>query len=315
MRTATSSRSPVMLPATKTQDVTVLRNAMLFSLTRHAWSNHRKADKSKFTADANKAKLNMTKRLIESAELDAITDHLNEVYNWCLARAMPSTSMRRGVYFVKKSMIPEFEAKLAEFREELRTKYVPAFMRTYADAKAKAALPADKGGLGALFNAGDYPADPGSLFGLEWSWLALGVPDDLPDEIRARESAKLRESFLEAQEEIKFALREGFKTLIDHAVERLTPAADGTVKVFRDSLLTNFKDFFETFNARNLMDDAELARVVAEARAIVTGIPDADRLRTSADTRVAAMDKFAQVRSVIDGLVAEKPKRKFDLVD
>jgi hypothetical protein len=39
--------------------------------------------------------------------------------------------------------------------------------------------------------------------------------DDLPEEIRTRENQKLRESFEQAQEEIRYALRAGFKDLVD----------------------------------------------------------------------------------------------------
>jgi len=279
----------------KPTGVAVLRNATLFGLTRCAWGNYRKADRSKVTVSGHATdgsaatnesvgnRVNVTKKLIESPELDAVHEHMNKVYVWCKDRSMSSTAIckGKGIYFVKNDQVEIFEQTLTEARRVLHEEVVPAFLETYEQYKQAAKKPAAEGGLGDLYNEADYPSveDLRKSFDLKWSWMQLSVPDELPDEIREREVQKLKDSFLEAQEEIKLALREGFKDLVAHAIDRLTPDADGKRKVFCESTFTKFTEFFETFSARNLMEDAELEAVVDQAKKIISGLSGVDDLR------------------------------------
>jgi hypothetical protein len=310
------------------QGVEVLRNATLFSLTRSSWSNYRKADRSKVSiqgystdldgattsvSDAATKRVNVTKKLVESEQLDNVRKYMNEVYDWCLKHCMPSTAIRKGIYFVKNNQVPVFEEKLTHALDELRSTILPSFLepnpnavledgspdvarRTFSPyelAKEAAKKPTVEGGLGELYDEDDYPTveELRKAFNLRWSWLQLSVPDELPEEVRVREVSKLKASFLEAQEEIKLALRAGFKDLVSHAIERLTPGPDGKRKVFCESTFTKFNEFFETFNARNLMEDAELEAVVEQAKEIMKGLPSVDDLRSAESRRLASLIK------------------------
>jgi hypothetical protein len=296
-------------------EAAILRQAMLFSLTRHAWSNRREGDKTAIETTADKKNLNMTKRLLNCKELDAVNEHLNAIYEWCFSHAMQSRT-RKGIYFVKRDMIPEFEARLAEANRKLREDLVPALVAAYPAARESMRLPAENGGLGDLFKESDYPtaAELAKSFYVEWSWLALSVPNELPEEVRQREVAKLRESMEAAQQEVVYALRVGFKKLVDHAVERLTPNPDGSVKVLRESTLTgNFEQFFEAFHARDLMGDSELSALVDQARAIVKDMPDSEKLRKRRSLLSSTAASFKKVGDVLDTLIINTPIRKFDL--
>ncbi len=348
---------------------------MLFSLTTHRFSNRRAASRTLVQTTGDKAKLNVTKAILVSPELDKINDLLNETYSWCFERAMQSSAVRRGIYFVKRTLITEFEGRLAEASAKLNDgpdSLVAKFLATYDACKERMKLPAvpanlatgdrvyvaaglqtysgviasrveGKGeakfevlfdspaprtvyaaseffsGLGDLYNEKDYPTveQLRSAFSFDHSWLALSVPDDLPEEVREREVKKLRESFEMAQEEIKYALRAGFKEMIDHCVDRLTPGANGKPKVFQQSLVTNFRAFFDTYNAKNLMEDSELESLVNQAKAVVNGLPRdaseaADALRSSPDIRATTAQSFADLNAKLGELVIEKPVRKFD---
>lgn len=360
---------------TATSDLQVLRNAMLFSLTTHRFSNRRSADRALVQTTGDKRKLNVTKALLVSPDLDKVNDLLNETYAWCFERAMQSSAVRRGIYFVKRNMVVEFEAKLAEANAKLNGEngLVAKFLATYETYKERMKLPAapvspvagdqvtvaeglvtfsgtvvrqdDKGlylldfptdqawpsrltyaasefvgGLGNLYKESDYPTVDvlREMFSLEHSWLALSVPDELPEEVRERETKKLRESFESAQEEIRYALRAGFKEMVAHAIERLTVKDGEKPKVFRETLVTNFRAFFDTFNARNLMEDSELESLVNQAKAVVNGLPRdaseaADALRSSPDIRATTVTQFAALNAQLDTLVIDKPIRRFDL--
>ena len=289
--------------------VEILRRAVLFSLTCHRWSNRRQADQSQIEADCDKSKLNTTKRLIESEKLKLVDAHMNEIYNWCLARAMLS-GVRRGVYFVKRDMIPTFEAKLEQARAELQP-LLDELVAEYDACKEKAKLPADQGGLGALYNELDYPnhAALRSCFSLEHTWLALSVPEELPEEVSKRECEKLRQRFEEAQTEVTLALRAGFKTVVDNACRLLKGD-----KKFTEKTTGTFEKFFETFQARNLMDDAALNELVSEAKSTLRELKTKD-LKTNAEMRDATRAKFESVAQSLEKLLVDRPKRVIELED
>lgn len=300
--------------------IAVLRNSMLFSLTRHQWSNRRAADRNKLDTTGDKRRFTVTKSLLKSPELDAIVEHLNEVYTWCFNRAMQSTAVRRGIYFVNRAVIQAFEDKLRTAEAKLRGPegLVEKFLATYDERKEAMKLPAPNG-LGDEYKERDYPTKQQlrEAFRLEWSWLALSVPDELPEEVRERESAKLRESFEQAQNEIQYALRAGFADLIKHAVDRLSPDADGNPKTFQKSLVGNFLEFFDTFTARNFLGDAELEKLVTQAKGIVSGLPTdikeaAEALRSSPDIRQTTVAGFEQLSAELGKLVVDVPVRKFN---
>lgn len=291
-------------------DIKILRNAMLFSLTIRAWSNRCQADDSKITAECDKSKLNTTKKLIESEALQAIMQHTNMVYNWCLARSMQS-SIRRGVYFVKRDMVQTFEDFLSESQRLLDEKFVPALLAEYAQCKANAQKPASEGGLGELYCEEDYPTpeDLRRSFCFEWSWMSLSVPNELPEEVRQRECDKLRESFQNAQTEVVYALREGFKKIVDNAANLLTAPKNGKQRIFGKATVQTFEKFFDTFEARNLMDDAELKQLVNQARATVKGIK-LDQIKNG-DVRADIAQQFNAVSNAMDKLLVDRPGRKF----
>lgn len=290
-------------------EIEILRRAMLFRLTRHAWQNRAKADNKDIEADAEKSELNVTKRLVQCKELQDIYQFQNEVYNWCLARSMMN-SVARGTYFVKRDMVGQFEIYLAAANETLADELVPKLVAAFPEAKEKA-----KVALNGLFRESDYP-EPEELrgaFSFEHSWLALSVPDELPEEVRRRECDKLRESFADAQEEVKFALREGFKGIVDNAARLLTEKGEsGRQRIFGAKTVESFDKFFDTFHARNLMDDAELAALVEMARGTVAGL-DLKKVKNNPTMRSVVADQFQKINEDMEKLVAERPSRRFKL--
>ena len=221
-------------------------------------------------------------------------------------------------------MVEDFEEKLAAARRELKDKFVPEFLTAYAEAKENAKRPVNDidnnlGGLGSLYNEADYPtaAELEQCFGIQHSWFALSVPDELPQEIRERENAKLKDTFAQAQQEITYALREGFAGLVEHAIDRLQVKAGEKPKIFiADSMVEGFMGFFDTFRAKNLMDDAELEDVVGKAKEIVMQFaPNISNVKSSVHLRNAVAAKFGEVKSSLDALLKDRPSRKFDFND
>lgn len=284
----------------------MLDRAVMFRVILHAWGNVRKAGLDKITTNAEKRALRLAKTLVESEEYDAIMRHLRDTKAWCVARCVPSF-MDEGVFIVKDDVVPDFDAHLEEAQATLKDlveAFVAVYPRQIEDARTI---------LNDMFDERDYPTanELREKFSIEWRWIRLTVPDSLSPEIREKEAAKLRASYERAEEEITRALREGMTDVLGSIVERLTPDDDGKKKIFRDSLFDNLISFVETFNSRNILDDAELAEVVAEAKKVLAGV-NIDAVRFRRGVRLNTRDAFEALKAKAADLVVKVPGRRFN---
>lgn len=286
----------------------LLQNTVVLSYTMKKWGNSRKADKEKIQTDSDKSRLKLSKELIECDEYAAITSYQGQIRQWLNLRAVPSF-FRDALMLVKIDMTDEVERYLQRAQQS-QVGMVEQLIVVYPERKEDA-----RRALNGLYNEDDYPAPDKlrDLFAIKWNWIALGVPETLPDTIRQQENAKLQNLWEESIQEIIKSLREGFKELVDHAVDRLTVRPGEKPKVFRDTFVTNFKAFLDTFSARNIVNDTELARLVDNAKDILRGIT-ADELRQDISTRNYVARKFTELKAVADESVMSI-SRKFDFGD
>jgi hypothetical protein len=169
--------------------------------------------------------------------------------------------------------------------------------------------------LGALFNQDDYPTadEVISRFAIEHAWLTFDVARNIPLEVQQHEIVKFQEKLKEAETEILFALREAFASMVEHFVRRLNAIREGgKPPIIKDSLLDNFNEFFNTFSARNIMEDAELSRLVERSKEILRNIHP-ETLRKSESIRQRTLHAFNDVKKAIDELIKERPVRRFAL--
>lgn len=231
-------------------------------------------------------------------------------------RALPS-KIKEGLFVVRKDLVQEFEDELQATLAKLQNDYIPLVREEYPLSKERAkTTPVKAGGLGPLYREADYPAisDFLACFGLEWSWLALGVPEDLPAALKEEAKAKLERQFTEAAEEVKQALRTAFAELIEHASDKLKVAPGEQGSTFRDSMIGNIVQFCEVFQSRNLMNDSELESLVNQAKQVVTGC-DPGKLRKYANVRQNTQEQFAAIKTQLDAMIVKRQTRKFDLED
>lgn len=309
----------------KIKTTSILENAVLFSLSRRSWGNSRTADKSHIkttegdSAEAlaadekTKRRLHITKRLISDCpELDAVYDELGDLYNWCLARCMQSC-LREGVYFVKKDMVKEFEAHIEASNKRLKEELIPAFLAVYDSAIEKA-----KADLNGQFRASDYPSanEMRCKFGTHHSWLEFNVPKDLPEEVKQRETKKLKEQMDNAATEIVFALRESFAGLVEDLARRMEVQPGTPGKRFTAAgAVDNLKDFISRFQSLNIANDAELEAAIVSARAIVENKRDIENLKESKLSRDRIKTAIEGVKATCATLIADRPKRKITFED
>lgn len=290
----------------KTCNTDLFKNTCALTVTFRQWGNRRKGNLAQVDTDADKSRLKLTKELITAKEYDEIQTFLNETRGWIMSRTMPFLGFKKGIYLAKVDFVPEVEKELPKRIETLTAmidRLVYVFPEKVNEAREK---------LNGQFDYKDYPKaeDLYSYFGIEWNWIAFQVPENLPAELRAAEEKKLAAKFEECEQEITLALREGFKQLMDHCVEKLKVEPNGKPKIFRDSLIGNVLEFIDTFKARNLTNDADLEILVDKAKSLVQGIKPED-LRKDMTLRDKMAKQFKEVQGELDKMIVEMPSRKF----
>lgn len=291
-----------------------LKNAVALVFSIHRWGNRKAADKEKVETQADKDMLNLTKRLIEhSGEIKEVEMYMKyEVKQWVMKNSVPAF-FQDGVYLVNVNQVAEMEAGLREASKEL-SKRLNKFLAVYPkriDEAEKKLKP------GQQFNRSDYPSveELRSRYRFSWRWVEFGIPKELPEDVAKAEKKRVEDMWAVAGEQITQALRQGFKKLVDHAVNMLKVGPDGKTKAFKDATFENITEFIDSFKNRNLTDDAELAALVAKARKLLVGIDDPQELKKDADARKAIEKSFTAINKQLDKLIEIKPRRKFSFDD
>ena len=280
--------------------------AIAFVFTAHRWGNRKTADKSKVETRMNKRMLNATKRLVDSIEYKRINSHIRETKHWVVMHSVPSF-FQDGVFLFSTDMVETVEAYLASRRTELNA-LIDEFVSVYP-----AQIEQAKELLDDQFFANDYPTAEALRyrFGFNYQWISFDVPKSLPDDLYAIEKKKVEALWAQAAEQITMSLRASFQRLVTHVVERLTPEKGKKPKVIKDSVIDNINEFIESFRSRNLTNDKELADLIEKAQSVLNNV-DGDSLRDERFVKLAVRKGFSQIEKLLDGMVVEKPGRKFD---
>lgn len=285
----------------------LLENSAVFSITLKAWRNVRKADKGEIQTDTDKKYLKLSKMLIDSPEYEAVTAYQSKIRAWIEARSVPSF-FKKGLCLFKLDMIETVDEYLRGALEEQKT-LIENFLAVYPEQKTVAASR-----LNGQYRDTDYPSieDMRSRFNITWNWMKLGIPENLPQQIFEAEKAKAEQMWNDAADQITMTLREAFKKLIDHAVDKLSVDPGGKKKIFRDTFLPNIQEFIETFNMRNLTNDSDLQALVEKAKSVLSNVGDDTQvLRDDKGLREFTAKKFEEIKGTLDSMITEKPSRVF----
>lgn len=351
--TLPDTTTPATLPARVTTiNAEKFRNACLFRLRIRRYGNRAKIkdgaklteylalkkqqeneqaelDQTPTTAPAISGEISgsvtATKRLMTSAPLDAVNELLTQTKESLVGRfgIMAPSNIQPGLFVCRVDSVARVEAIIEDAQTKLALELLPAFRADFAPAIERARTAKIKeGGLGPLFDPADYITEDQACeaFGIEHYWLSLDVPENLPAELRAAAAEKLEKQFTEAADEVKLALREGFQQLIAHAADALKPGEDGAKKIFRNSLTDNIAAFCDSFNARNIMGDAELENLVTRAREVLTtintgGKKTADVIRKDASIRENVQAQFSAIAAELGGMIETERSRQFSFAE
>ena len=281
--------------------------AVGFNLKISTYGNRRKVDSNKVKTDADRRRINVSKQLLQSSELDLIKKYDGEFKGWLKKRALPSM-FRAGIWLIPLDLVPEVDARFESYKA-IRASLVLAFVQVYEDCVEKA-----RKDLGSLFNEADYP-DSSSMskyFDEQANYVEFKTPKSLGS-IRAgmyeKQEARLKQRFDSAFEGIKALMRAECKALLDHAVDRLSPDTDGKKKVLHETVLTNIADFLGTFRSKNICEDGELDAIVSDIKDLNAGL-DIKKLRSEESVRDAAKSGFEKLKARMDQLVQDAPMRE-----
>ena len=267
--------------------------------------NSRKVSSSRVEVDADKALIRVSKTLLDSPELQAISaldgDIRHFLYDMCLPFEV-------GIPLLPLGLVETVE-KLRGFRDK-RGELVESFLSAYPRLCQEAA-----GRLRTLYNPTGYPPvdEMRSHFTFGWQYVSYGVPEQLR-EISAQFFQEEREKAVvamsEACSEIQQVMRASLLELVSHLRDRLGDQPDGKPQRLRESTLQKLRDFLATFDLRNVVDDQELKEQVEKARALLEGV-STDALRNMPLVRAWVRDGMAQVAAQMDVLVSDRVSRKF----
>jgi hypothetical protein len=211
-----------------------------------------------------------------------------------------------GVRLIRQADIAGFARAMEGFRDELTAAEAALnneYDRMRADARQR---------LGRLFNPGDYPPEVRGLFNVEWDFPSVEPPSYLfrlaPEVFRA-EQERIARRFEEAVRLAEEAFLAEFGRLVSHLTERLAEDPAGGQRVFRDTLVGNLTRFFERFRRLNVSSNQDLDNLVEQAQQLVRGVRPQD-LRDNAGLRQHVGQEMASVRTQLDGLMVERPRRQ-----
>lgn len=289
---------------------------VLLILTMRAPGNERRIKgKDILKTDADKARLAVSKTLIEAKEFTAISKLDSQIRDYIKTTALPSP-FKSGVYVVPLTMISQVDEELTRLAGKRQT-LVEAYANVY-----EAAVERSRKVLGSEFQRSDYltPSALLKVYGLTWQFVSLTAPDQiatLDQRVFKREQARLAKQWEEAVTEVRDALRVGLGELVADMVERLQAVEEkGDAKRFKPTkLLERFETFLANVQARNVTNDTEIEALAIQAREILKGVTT-EELKKKSDVRTTVSTGLSAVKARLDELdIVSKGRRKIDLPD
>jgi hypothetical protein len=211
-----------------------------------------------------------------------------------------------GLRLVRQQDVAEMAERMQRFREELN-EAVQELEASYQEIKQQA-----RQRLGSLYAETDYPSSLVDSFGLTWEFPNVEPPDylqQLEPKLYEQECRRVRQRFQEAVQLAEQAFVEELSGLVSHLAERLSGADDGRPKVFRDSALSNLREFFDRFSRLNISSSGEIDGLVQRAESILSGL-EPGVLRVNDSLRQQVASQLSGVQSLLDGLMIDRPRRR-----
>jgi hypothetical protein len=255
--------------------------------------------------DAEAKYLSASKKLLDTqdAAYKAVTTVRGKVVQFWRSLTLPYPEP--GMRLIRQGDVGMFDSRMDGYREELR-QAVADLDDHYNELRQSA-----RQRLGDLYDARDYPIGLTDEFAVAWEFPSVEPPSylqQLNPRVYAQECERVEARFNEAIQLAEQAFFEELSKLVGHLTERLSGAEDGKPKVFRDSALENFGEFFDRFRRLNVRSNDQLDELVAQARRVISGV-EPQQLRDNSTLRQQVTSQMAAVQATLDGLMVDRPRR------
>jgi len=261
------------------------------------------------TFDAKGQFVSMAKKLIDTSHpaWKAIVKVRGNIQKAWETGSLPFP--QAGVRLVRRNELETFLEKMRGLQNELQK--AERGLNVHYERLRKRA----KENLGDLYDKNDYPASLIGKFTVTWDFPNVEAPDYLrmvSPVLYRQEQERVRNRFEEAVSLAEEAFINELLNMVNHLIERLSGLKDGKPKVFRDTAVTNLKEFFDRFQRLNIGSSEDLNRMVGNVRRIMEGNTP-ELLRNSDSLRQQMSSRLSVVQSELDGLMVDRPRRNLIL--
>ena len=251
--------------------------------------------------------LSASKKLLDTknTEFREVTALRNRIVSYWKGMTLPYPEP--GLRLIRQDQIETFNDVITDMRNQLQEAVV------HLDEHYEVLKAAAQERLGSLYNPGDYPSTLRGMFSVEWEFPSVTPPDylaQLNPQIYEAEKARIAARFDEAVRLAEEAFTSELAKLVGHLTERLSGSGEeGQKKVFRDTAVTNLREFFERFRCLNVHSNAQLDELVATAQKAVQGITAQD-LRDQEGLRKQVSVQMATLTATLEGMLVDQPRRR-----
>lgn len=282
--------------------ISIASSAMLVELSISTWTA-RKLDKKVSTkvdldSGAKTKVVNANKNLMAgTGVLDTLVKYAANARAWHLSQTLPWTD--NGSRLLPMSNFVEYKKQLGELEANYEA-LVDKFIIAYPNLVSAAAFQ-----LGTLFDRNEYP-DESSLkkkFKFTYSFFPVPTAGDFRIDINEEAKAEIMANCNSAyQDRLNNAMREAWSRLhecLSRMSERLTDNADGSRKIFRDSLVENGVELVSMLKHLNITQDPKLEQARRDLQSAI-GAHDLDSLRDNSVAREVVKAKVDSILSKFD---------------
>ncbi|MDA8746078.1 hypothetical protein N9N28_15750 [Rubripirellula amarantea] len=257
------------------------------------------------TFDADIKSVSASKKLLDTRHpaFRAATSVRKQAADYWKNHTLPY--VEPGMRLIRRSDVAAFDVHMTSVQREL-AEAVEQLERHYDEMIDQA-----RERLGDLFDPSDYAAELHEQFGIEWDYPSNEPPEYLlrvSPQLYYSECARVQTRFDEAVRLAEQAFADELSQMVSHLAERLSGEVDGSPKAFRDSALTNLREFFDRFQHLNIRSDEGLDRLVDDARQIISGVAPQD-LRDRTELRQKVASQLTRVEASLDGWMTDRPRR------
>jgi hypothetical protein len=302
----------------KETEVNILELTTCLLLRFHKTGLIRKGNITKIQTAANKDRLGLNKKIMESENYDDMLLIARDLRRYCKKREVPGSPFSEGTHLMPLPLVDDLNDKIDNAEQAYNT-WADHFVAEYATLVEEAKVE-----LKDQFDASNYfdvSTEAGkqalrAKFWVERRWFDWTPASDkkVSKAVAYQENKRHTDEIKDMALQVKAALRVGFHKLIDHLVERLTPGPDGNRKKFAPTTITKIVDFLELFSARNVCGDKELALLADEAKEVLSGRTP-ESIREDEEAMAFVSSRMSVVKENLDKLVQELPSRVLYLED